>query len=81
VRRGRGEDDRASGFTVGGEDRGGERLHHRTQLVGDGLGGVADGGLRPALGERHRLPGDEHRREVLPERVEQRVEQALTGQR
>ena len=82
VVRGRGgEHERAALGAVLLEHAVGERLHHRHQPVGDAVGGGQHRRPRPALGERHRLPRQRHRRQRLADRVEQREQEALARDR
>ncbi len=59
----------------------GERLHHRHQDIGDGLGGVGHGRLRSAPGETDGLAGERHRGQGLADDVEEPVEELLAGHR
>ena len=81
VGRGGGEHDRPSGGAMRGERRLGERLDHADEPVGNGGGRLLDGSLGTALGERHRLAGERHRRQRLADRVEHAEQDSLPGDR
>jgi hypothetical protein len=66
---------------MAGEDRFGERLDHRRQPIGHGLGRGLDGGAWPPFGQRDGLAGEDHRRQRLANRVEHPEQQALPRDR
>ena len=61
------------------EDRAGERLDHPREGLGGSLARLPHGLARPALGEPGGLPGQHHRRERLPDGVEDAVDEPLSG--
>ena len=81
VRRRRGDDHLATRLAVLVDERPGERLDHRRQGSGGGVAGLAHRVAWPPPGERGGLPGERHRRQRLADRVEDRIEQLLAGNR
>ena len=63
------------------EHRGGERLHHGDQPIGDVVGRRLDDATGSSPGEGDRLARERHRRQRLADRVEDLIEQLLAGDR